>query len=164
MDGSVLFAWNVQLRIYCDEQYTNVRFTGWMTWNGQRFRVCQFENGWQSWFLVCIHTFIMSCLQMWMPSIFFFKLLHFFYQHLCKNNTWSHPRRTEEEITELAYQWVGPITRMHFTANKWQDRPYFEWPQWREWKQIELHKSHFQPLSDCCLSDMHICTYIYIYI
>ena len=81
MDGYLLFATAVQLRIDAGMWYTNVRFSGWMTRGGERWSVCKFENGWQSWILTCIHTFILSCLQMCMPPIFEFK------QHMVSVNS-----------------------------------------------------------------------------
>ena len=88
------------------------------------------------------------------------------------NNTWflstavyeqhmviSKEKRGGNHWTGLSV--VGPIIRMHFTANKWQERPYFEWPQWREWKQLHLHKCFFQALSGCCLRYLHISIFVF---
>ena len=61
LNDHVLFARAVQLRIDGGMYYTNVIFTGWMKRNGMRWRVCQFDNGWQSWFLGSIIAFMLSC-------------------------------------------------------------------------------------------------------
>lgn len=72
-----------QPRIYPNEFYTNVEFTGWMGWGNESYRVAQFTNVWQSWI-------------------------------------------KEAEICDLAYAWIGPISRMHFTPMKGKQKPYYE--------------------------------------
>lgn len=40
-------------------------------------------------------------------------------------------RYPNDEISELAWAWIGPITKMHFTCNKWVQFPMVE--QLRGW-------------------------------
>ena len=83
---------------------------------------------------------MLYCLQVWI-------LLVLFLQVCAMKETWFYLRKCEEEITDLAYHWVGPITKMHLTPNKWKERPYFEWQQCREWKQLHLGRLFFQAIT-----------------
>ena len=61
-----MFVSAMHLRIWSDHYYTNVLFSGWMWRNGKRWRVCQFDCGWQSWCLGCmldiiVHACMLEC-------------------------------------------------------------------------------------------------------
>ena len=57
MDGYLLFATDVQLRIAAGMWYTNVRFSGWMTWGEERWSVWKFEN-WMAVMVSCLHSYL----------------------------------------------------------------------------------------------------------